>query len=348
MPLREELRDLMSPDWGAQTRAEQYAWGRSAMRTLLAASASQEAGYSIAGFLSALQVRGAQGGHLAGFASALREAGASIHFDAPGLTDTCGTGGGVPSLNISTGAALLAAGAGAKIAKHGNRGVTSSCGSADVLEALGVAVAPSDDKIKAGMDKAGFAFLFAPRFYEVLKAVGPIRRGLAVRTVFNQLGPLLNPAGAKRQMIGVYDESLILPTAEALAMGGCERGIVAHGTDGLDELSPCGPSRVAWVESGQPGLQVQEVENESLFGLQPAPVESLAPAANAQEAAAKIWTGLTDPQSVEFRALQPSAAMAVHLSLGKPLAECAHMVLEAAASGRAGRVVELLRKETSG
>lgn len=309
------------------------------MNTLIVAAEDPDAHISIAGFLTALQVRGAKGGHLAGFAQALRKLGSRVDFGLPNLVDTCGTGGGAPSFNISTGAALLAAGSGAKVAKHGNRAVTSRSGSADVLAALGIGITGDEAKLKESMARTGFAFLFAPFHYQTMKNLAPIRAKLGVRTVFNQLGPLLNPAGAKRQIIGVYDSRLIGPMAQALKLLGSERSLVVHGEDGLDELSPVSASRVRWA-----GAEEDEVWRPSGFFSDPLLAEDIAPGEEPSDSAAKILEGLSRLASPAFRALLPSAATAVSLSLDLERNEAVAQVRDAVHSGSALRVIEALRE----
>lgn len=309
------------------------------MNTLIVAAEDPDAHISIAGFLTALQVRGAKGGHLAGFAQALRKLGTRVDFGHSNLVDTCGTGGGTPSFNISTGAALLAAGAGAKIAKHGNRAVTSKSGSADVLAALGIGITGEEAKLKASMERTGFAFLFAPYHYLTMKNLAPIRAKLGVRTVFNQLGPLLNPAGAKRQIIGVYEARLLEPMAEALHLLGSEKSLVVHGEDGLDEISPVSSTRIRWA-----GSREEEIWRPSGFFSESLQADDIAPGEEPSDSAAKILEGLSKADSPAFRALLPSAATALSLSLDLERREAVERVRSAVQSGAAMGVVETLRE----
>jgi anthranilate phosphoribosyltransferase len=344
MSLTKEILDLLAPNWGEGDPTAEEGWAREAMKTLMAAAADSENHVSIAAFLAALQVRGPRGSHLAGFASALRSMGRKIDFNEPNLVDTCGTGGGIPSLNISTGAALLAAAAGAKVAKHGNRGVTSACGSADILEALGITITPEESKLQRCMREANFAFLFAPHFYQPMGWVRPVRIKMGIRTVFNQLGPLLNPAGAKRQIIGVFHGSQITPTAEALLALGAEIAWVAHGLDGMDEISPLGPSLVARVRQGDPISP--ETWNLSEASLDPADPLAAAPSGTSAESADRILRGLTDPDSPEFAVLAPTAAAAIHLGLGLDLPQAADLARSTAASGKARDTIRILVEAT--
>ncbi|HJU65615.1 MAG TPA: anthranilate phosphoribosyltransferase [Gemmatimonadaceae bacterium] len=207
----------------------------------------------IAALLVALRVKGETADEVAGGARALRHA--MVRLQAPnpdGLVDTCGTGGGrIPTFNISTAAALLAAGAGARVAKHGNRSFTSMCGSADVLEALGVHIEVTVDVMRHALENAGIVFMFAPLMHPAMKHVGPVRRELAIPTVMNILGPLANPAGAGRQVVGVADEGRAPLLADALATLGSVHALVVYGEPGMDEISPMGITRVREVLDGR-------------------------------------------------------------------------------------------------
>jgi anthranilate phosphoribosyltransferase len=204
-----------------------------------------------AAFLTALRAKGESPGEVAAAARVLRRAAVPVETSARPLVDTCGTGGdGAHTLNISTGAAFVAAACGVAVAKHGNRSVSSKCGSADVVEALGVPLDLEPEALGALLDAERFAFLFAPRLHPAMKAVMPVRRGLAVRTVFNLLGPLCNPAGVRRQVVGVYSPAAQDLVAGALAALGAEHALVVHSRDGLDEISVCAPTRAVEVRDG--------------------------------------------------------------------------------------------------
>lgn len=205
----------------------------------------------IAGLLVALRMRGETPDELTGFARSMRSHVLPIQVTRRPLIDTCGTGGGgQATINVSTGAALVAAGAGVAVAKHGNRAMTSACGSADVLEALGIAIEAAPEAIAAGIESIGIGFLFAPRFHPAMKhAIGP-RREIGVRSAFNLLGPMTNPAGADGQVIGVPEPGLCELVAQVLARLGTRRAWVVHGLDGVDELSVAGPSRVCELRDG--------------------------------------------------------------------------------------------------
>jgi anthranilate phosphoribosyltransferase len=204
----------------------------------------------IAAVAVALRAKGETVEEIAGFVSVLRERSLRVTPSRDGLVDTCGTGGdGTHTFNISTAAAFVAAGAGVGIAKHGNRALSSRCGSADVLDALGIAtLAP--DRVGDCIDRAGIGFMFAPAHHPALKHAGPARRALGVRTVFNLLGPLVNPAFVRRQVIGVFDGALTEPIANVLRALGSERVFVVHGSDGSDEVTIAGETRVTSLHDG--------------------------------------------------------------------------------------------------
>jgi anthranilate phosphoribosyltransferase len=232
----------------------------------------------VGGLLLALAAKGETAAELTGAARALRVAMRKIESDAPHLVDTAGTGGGdVTTFNISTGAALVAAGAGATVAKHGNRSYTSRCGSADVFEALGVRIDLDASAVTRVLREAGIAFLFAPNFHPAMRHVAPVRKELGVPTVMNLLGPLANPAGVRRQVVGVADRRRGALMAEALIRLGAEHAMVVHGVVGMDEISPVGSTEVweardgrvtGWfVQPGDYGLEV--AEHASLAGSLP-------------------------------------------------------------------------------
>ena len=205
----------------------------------------------IAGFLIALRTKGETVQELAGLASTMRALAAHVPVKREDLLDTAGTGGGKSSFNVSTTAALIAAGAGCAVAKHGNRSATSKSGSADVLEALGARIDLDPAAVGECIEEAGFGFMFAPKHHQATRFVIPVRHELAVRTVFNLLGPLTNPAGARRQLIGVSDERFLERMAGALALLGVDRALLVAGEDGLDELSASAPTHVVEVNGEQ-------------------------------------------------------------------------------------------------
>jgi anthranilate phosphoribosyltransferase len=205
----------------------------------------------IGGLLVALRLKGETADEIAGCAEAMRSHVLTVRPQRDDLVDTAGTGGdGARTINISTAAALVAAAAGAGVAKHGNRAVSSASGSADVLEALGFQLELPPARIERSIDELGFGFLFAPTHHPAMRHAAPVRRELAARTVFNVLGPLTNPAGARAQVVGVYAPSLVRTIAEVLAQLGARRAFVVHGAGGIDELSPAGPNLVCEVADG--------------------------------------------------------------------------------------------------
>jgi anthranilate phosphoribosyltransferase len=222
---------------------------RAVMHEIMAGDATQA---QIGAFLVALRMKGETPDEIAGFAEAIRARGVSVTPKRTDLVDTAGTGGdGRATINISTAAALVAAAAGAGVAKHGNRAVSSASGSADVLEALGFALEPPPERIAQSIDELGFGFLFAPAHHPGFRHAAPVRKELGLRTIFNVLGPLTNPAGARAQIVGVYDPVLVPTIAEVLARLGARRAFVVHGASGVDELSPAGPNLVCEVADGQ-------------------------------------------------------------------------------------------------
>jgi len=214
---------------------------------------SGEAGPAqIAAFLVALRMKGETVEEVTEFARVMREHVVPVRPTRRPLVDTCGTGGdGLNTFNISTTAAFVAAGAGAAVAKHGNRSVSSKCGSADVLEALGIKVQQSPEEVARYVGEVGLGFMFAPAYHPAMKHAMPVRRELAMRTVFNALGPLTNPAGAEAQVIGVYAPELTEMHAAVLANLGCRRAFVVHGLDGMDEISTLGATRITELRDGQ-------------------------------------------------------------------------------------------------
>jgi len=225
---------------------------RDEARTVMGSIMSGEATPAqIAGFLIALRAKGETADEIAGCAEAMREHVLPVRPQRADLVDTAGTGGdGAKTINISTAAALVAAAAGAGVAKHGNRAVSSASGSADVLEALGFELELAPERVAASIDELGFGFLFAPTHHPAMRHAAPVRRELAARTVFNVLGPLTNPAGARAQVVGVYAPELVRTIAEVLAQLGASRAFVVHGAGGIDELSPAGPNFVCEVVAG--------------------------------------------------------------------------------------------------
>jgi anthranilate phosphoribosyltransferase len=252
---------------------------REAMHEIMLGDATQA---QIAGFLVALRAKGETADEITGCAEAMRDHVLPVRPQRTDLVDTAGTGGdGKSTLNISTAAALVAAAAGAGVAKHGNRAASSQTGSADVLEALGFELELAPERIARSIDELGFGFMFAQAHHPAMRHAAPVRRELGTRTVFNVLGPLTNPARARAQVVGVYSASLVRPIAEALALLGARRAFVVHGAGGIDELSPVGPSLVCEVVDG--GVRERTIDPADL-GFERCTVDALrggAPAANA-------------------------------------------------------------------
>jgi len=214
------------------------------LATIMAGDASEA---QIAAFLIALRTKGETVDELAGLAGTMRALATAVPCARDDLLDTAGTGGGRPTFNVSTTAALIAAGAGCALAKHGNRSSTGLSGSADVLEALGARIDLDPDAVARCIDEAGFGFMFAPAHHQATRYVVAVRKALGVRTIFNFLGPLTNPAGARRQLVGVSDPAYLERMAAALARLGCDRALVVSSEDGLDEMSTSAPTHVVEV-----------------------------------------------------------------------------------------------------
>jgi anthranilate phosphoribosyltransferase len=228
----------------------------------------------LAGFLTALAVRGETAEEIAGAADALRAAMVPFEHPFAEAIDTCGTGGdGLGTFNLSTASAVVAAAAGAKVVKHGNRAASSRCGSADLLEAAGLPLALSPRAARAVLEEVGITFLFAPAYHPALRHAAPVRRALGVRTVFNLLGPLVNPARPRRQLLGLGDGRRLDVMAEVLESLDVERGLVVHGAGGADELTLAGPNRALPVGADAPGDLALDAGD---LGLAPAPVAALA------------------------------------------------------------------------
>jgi len=220
----------------------------------------------IAGFIIALKVKGESIDEITAAATVMRQLSTKVEIvDNTHLIDTCGTGGdGIQTFNVSTCAAFVAAAAGAKVAKHGGRSVSSTCGSADVLEALGVNVNLTPEQVANCVDEIGIGFMFAPNHHSAMKHAAPVRRELGVRTIFNLLGPLTNPANAKRQVMGVFSKDLTLKLAKVLQNMGAEHVLVVHGADGLDEISFTGDTFIAELKDGK---VTEYTVNPTQFGL---------------------------------------------------------------------------------
>jgi anthranilate phosphoribosyltransferase len=340
------LKELLKPlaeDGTALTR-EQAA---DALTEILSGSVPDA---QIAALVTVLATRGEQAPELAGFVDVMRQRATSVPLDAEEraeLVDIVGTGGGGPlTFNISSGAALVAAAAGAKVAKHGNRAITSRCGAADVLEALGVPIELSPELAAECLRETGFMFLFAPLYHPALKILGPLRRTLGFRTIFNLCGPLTNPAGARNQVIGVLAPSRVLLVGRTLAALGAKRAFVVHGTDGIDELTTTGESIVARIietEAGPPTLNAARVTPE-IAGLPRATLDQFT-GGDVEENAAHLYDVITGIAGARRDIVLLNAAAAlVAAALASDLKEGVTLAAEAVDSGQAAATLAKLRE----
>ncbi len=291
----------------------------------------------IGAFLVALRLKGETDDEIVGAARVMREKATKVTTDLD-VIDTCGTGGdGRGTFNISTAVALVAAGAGLRVAKHGNRAASSMCGSADVLEALGVNVDTEPETVGKCIGDAGIGFMFAPRMHAAMKhAIGP-RKEIGVRTVFNVLGPLTNPAGAKRQLIGVFSPELTDVFARVLCRLGCERAMVVHGSDGIDEITLSGPTRISELKDGWVKTYFLDPKD---YGMKPCGLDALeggTPERNA-EIIREVLNG-NDGQHRSVVLLNAAAALVVG-GVAKNLAEGMEAAASAIDSGAASRVLK--------
>jgi len=219
----------------------------------------------IAGYLTALRMKGETVEEIVGSARAMKAHAIRVEVGREGLVDTCGTGGdGAHTFNISTTAALVVAGAGLPVAKHGNRSASSRCGSADLMEALGVKIDLGPQQVARCIEEVGMGFLFAPHFHPAMKHAAPVRKELGVRTIFNILGPLVNPASPSIQLLGVFSAELTAPLAQVLSQLGTRRALVVHSADGLDELSTTGPNQISELEGGRVRTYAQDPQELGL------------------------------------------------------------------------------------
>ncbi|WP_456434702.1 anthranilate phosphoribosyltransferase [Methanopyrus sp.] len=298
----------------------------------------------IAGILVALRCKGYTPEELAGFVDGMMEHAMKVDPDVERLVDTAGTGGDeLDTFNASTLAGLTAAAAGVPVAKHGNRSVTSECGSADILEVLGVNIEAGPDTVKSCIEEAGFGFMFAPKFHPAMKNVMPIRRRLGIRTVFNVLGPLTNPARERitGQVIGVYSENLLDLVAGALAELGVRRGLVVYGLDGVDELSVTCENEVVYVDDGEvTDRDTVAPEDVGLDRVDPVDVVGADPETSAEEARKILGGELSvDHPKVQMTAFNAGAALYVGEAVGS-LEDGVQRALDVLEEGRALEVLE--------
>ena len=300
-----------------------------------------------AALLMGLRVKGETSDEVAGAARALRDAMVPLPAREPAaLLDTCGTGGGrVHTFNISTAAAIVAAGAGARVAKHGNRSFSTKCGSADVLEALGVRIEMPVEAMRAVLEDAGIVFMFAPLMHPAMRHVGPVRREITIPTMMNLLGPLANPARAGRQVVGVADEGRLPLVAAALAALGTVHAMVVHGEPGMDEISPMGSTRVAEIREGR----IREwTLDPRAYGVRLASAEELA-GGLPEENARRVMDTLSGRDKGAGRAaVVLNAAAALYVAgLASDVAAGMRLAEESIDSGKAGNALERLRRASA-
>ena len=317
-----------------------------ALAQIMEGTASPE---QVKDFLLALRRKGEALSEVVGAARAMRARATAIKTNGRILVDTCGTGGdGLKTVNISTIAALAAAGAGVPVAKHGNRSITSACGSADLLEALGVNIDADAPVVERCIREANFGFLFAPRFHPAMKAVAPIRKELGVPTIFNLLGPLTNPAGVRHQVVGVADAGKMELYAKALLALGSARALVVHGADGQDELSTTGVTEIAEFNVKQdPGRVARYTITPEMFGIRKARLEQIrggSPQENAQ-IAGEVLAGRPGP--VRDAVLLNAAAALYVAGVAGDIEQGLMLVSQALDRGKALAVLEQLRKITN-
>ncbi|MEX1141775.1 MAG: anthranilate phosphoribosyltransferase [Thermoleophilaceae bacterium] len=310
------------------------------MHELMEARASEA---QAAGLLIAFRSKGETVAEIAGMARAMRELATPVETGHDDLVDTAGTGGGRPTFNVSTTAAFVAAGAGCRVAKHGNRSATSRSGSADVLEALGARIDLEPAAVATCIDEVGFGFMFAPAHHPATRHVVPVRKELAVRTIFNFLGPLTNPAGAKRQLIGVSDRRFLDLMAAALGELGCEHALVVASDDGLDELSVSGLTHMVELRGG--AIETRTLTPEEV-GLRSAPQADIAAGTPERNAgiARRVLGGDRGPDR-DVTVLNAGAAIYVADAAGS-IEEGVRMAEQAIDSGSARDVMDLFVRRT--
>jgi len=341
------LKELLKPlaEDGAALTREQAA---QVLEEILAGGVPE---VETAALLTVMATRGEQAPELTGFVEVMRRRATPLPFteaERAELVDCVGTGGGGPlTFNISCGAALVAAAAGARVAKHGNRAVTSLCGAADVLEALGVPIELTPEQAVECLRETGFVFLFAPLYHPAMKSLGPLRRALGFRTIFNLVGPLTNPAGARVQVIGVLAPSRVLLVGRTLAALGAKRAFVVHGTDGIDELTTTGESIVARIEEpetgGEPTLRASRITPE-MTGLTRSTLDQFTGGDVAMNSALLYDVLTGKPGARRDIVLLNSAAALVAAGLAADLKEGVVLGAEAVDSGQAAATLEKLRR----
>jgi anthranilate phosphoribosyltransferase len=337
MSIQHELRRILE-----QRETLSRSEASALMQSILAGNATD---IELAALLGALAARGETAAEIAGFASTLRDASNILplsNIERQDLVDTCGTGGDASgSFNISTAAALVAAAARARVAKHGNRAVTSTCGSADVLEALGIPIHLSPTDAAQALRNQHFAFLLAPSHHPQLKAVMPVRKALGVRSILHILGPLLNPAGARRQVMGVYQSRLAPLVANAMILLDIQHAMVVHGDGGLDEIALSGPSEIAEVRNN---TVTQYTITPEELGLKRAPLTALAGGTASDNALIlkNIFSGQPGPP--RDIVLLNAAAVLVVSGLNNNLRDGITLAAKTIDSGAVSRLVDSLQQ----
>jgi len=340
------IKEAISKVVKSQNLSEEEA--RLTMTELIDSTASPS---QIASLLTALRMKGETVDEIAAFATVMREHARTINPRVSGrLTDTCGTGGdALKTFNISTISALVVAGAGAPIAKHGNRSFTSKCGSADLLEKLGVNINAEPEKVQSSIERAGIGFMFAPVFHSATKNVSVPRKEIGVRTVFNILGPLTNPANAKAQLLGVYEVGLVMKLTKVLVKLGLESAIVVHGMDGFDEISLIGKTHVARFLNGN---IKEEILSPSSFGLELRKFEEIAPPEEIDEhvlVALRVLSGSKDQRNaVRDTVLANSSAGLLASGMAKDYSEGVELARSSLKSGKALEKLTQLVKYSGG
>jgi len=324
-----------------------YEESREIMKEIMSGAATDA---QIGAFITALRMKGETVQEISAFAEVMREFCFRISPRVYGrLVDTCGTGGDkIKTFNVSTVSAFVVSGAGVTVAKHGNRSFTSRCGSADLLEKLGLNLDLEPEKIEKVIEEVGVGFMFAPKFHPAMRfAVGP-RREVGIRTVFNILGPLTNPAGVNAQVLGVYSKEWVEPLAYVLKELGCEEAIVVHGLEGLDEISVTGRTLLAWLKNGQ--VSVREIEPDD-FGLKPVEFSGTGETTpeESAEIAFRLLNGSLDAQDSRRNIVLLNAAAGIVVgSLADSLAYGAELAAESIDSGAAYKKLRMMVKAYDG
>ena len=300
-----------------------------------------------AGFLTALRAKGETVEEIVGLARTMRRFSVRVNVEGVDLVDTCGTGGdNSHTFNISTTAAFVVAGAEGQVAKHGNRSATSQCGSADVLEALGANLSFPANQVARCIGEVGIGFMFAPLHHEAMKHVVPVRKELAIRTIFNFLGPLTNPAGAEYQLIGVSDRSYVEVIAWALKDLGCRRGLVVHGSDGLDEITITGPTDIAEIREGEDEISLYSITPEE-FGFERASGVDMLKGGTAEMNAEILKSILEGESGVRREIVLMNAGAALYaVGVAKSLEDGVRLAAESIDSGAAKKKMEAFIQAT--